>query len=80
MPGHDKKVWFKNDRNAPLINGALIALGVLAIVDNIVAHWLLELHRAIPGPWAGPVEAGLVVLGVGMLLLGLGREIRARRH
>lgn len=63
----------KNDRNDSLINGALIALGALAIVDNVVAHWLLGLHQAIPGPWAGAVEVGLVVLGVGMLILGLWR-------
>jgi hypothetical protein len=68
---------FKNDRNAPLINSILIALGTLAIVDNIVVHWLLGLHRAIPGPWADPVEAGLVVLGVGMLILDLWREGQA---
>lgn len=73
------KDMFRNDRNDPLINGILIALGALAIVDNIMANWLLGLHRAIPGPWAGPVEAALVVLGVGMLILGLWREARARQ-
>ena len=58
----------------------LIALGALAIVDNLVAHWLLGLHRAVPGPWAFPVEVGLVVLGAGLLLIGLWRERRARRQ
>ena len=70
----------RNDRNNALINGALIALGALAIVDNVVAHWLLGLHRAIPGPWAGAVEIGLVVLGASMLILGLWREVQARRR
>ena len=70
VPSHDQKNMFKNDRNDVLINGALIALGALAIVDNVVAHWLLGLHRAIPGPWAGVVEVGLIVLGAGMLILG----------
>lgn len=70
----------RNDHNDALINGALIALGALAIVDNVVAHWLLGLHRAIPGPWAGAVEVGLVVLGAGMLILGIWREVQARRR
>jgi uncharacterized membrane protein len=80
MPHHDKNDLLRHDRNDALINGALIALGALAIVDNVVAHWLLGLHRAIPGPWADVVEAGLVVLGAGMLILGLWREARARRR
>lgn len=69
----------QNDRTDALVNGALIGIGILAIVDNIVAHWLLGLHRAVPGPWAGPVEIGLVVLGAGMTAFGLWRERYARR-
>jgi len=70
----------RHGRTDALLNGALIALGALAIVDNVVFHWLLQLHRAIPGPWAGTVEGGLIVLGVGMLAVGLWREKQARRH
>lgn len=66
------------DRTDAMINGALIALGALAVVDNVVAHWLLGLHRAVPGPWAGPVEVGLVLGGAGLVVLGLRRERRAR--
>ena len=68
-----------NDCNGPLINGGLIALGALAILDNVVAHWMLGLHRAVPGPWAGPVEVSLVALGALLLAPGLWREWRARR-
>jgi uncharacterized membrane protein len=67
------------ERNGALLNGALIALGALAIVDNVVAHWLLGLHRAVPGPDADAVEAGLVALGAALLLAGTWRERRARR-
>jgi uncharacterized membrane protein len=70
----------RNSRNEPLVNGALIALGALAIVDNVVAHWLLGLHRAIPGPGAVYVEVGLVILGAVLLAFGLWREVRARRR
>jgi len=66
-------------RNAALLNGALIALGALAIVDNLLFHWLLGLHRAVPGPNATAVEIGLVVLGTVLLVIGLWREQRARR-
>ena len=69
-----------DDRTSALINGALIGLGALAIMDNIVAHWLLGLHRAVPGPWATPMEIGLVLLGAGMLAVGLWREHEARRR
>ena len=70
----------KDGRNGALINGALIGLGTLAIVDNVAAHWLLGLHRAVPWSWAGPVEVGLVALGTSMLAPGLWRERRARRR
>ncbi len=68
----------RHERNDALLNGALIGLGELAVLDNVIAHWLLRLHRAIPGPLAGYVEVGLVVLGSGMLIGGIWRELRAR--
>ncbi len=67
------------DRNDALVNGALIAIGVLGIVDNLVVHWILGLHRAVPGPHAMLVEVVLVVGSGGLLTLGLWREARARR-
>ena len=69
----------RSDRSGALVNGALIAIGTLGVIDNVVVHWLLRLHRAVPGPWATEVEIALVVLSLGLLLVGLGREIRARR-
>lgn len=68
------------ERTDALINGGLISVGVLGVVDNVVVHWLLALHRAVPGPYATPVEVILVVLSTGLLVLGLWRETRARRH
>lgn len=66
-------------RTDAMINGALIALGGLGILDNVVFHWLLELHRAIPGEHALEVELVLVAASVALLLLGVGREYRARK-
>lgn len=67
------------ERNDAMINGALIALGALGIIDNVVFHWTLELHRAIPGPHALTVEVVLVILSAGLLVVGIWREGRARR-
>jgi hypothetical protein len=66
-------------RNDALLNGALIALGAAAILDNVLSHWLLGLHRAVPGELATPVEVALAVLGGGAVLVGVGRERRASR-
>ena len=77
MTGH----WRRDGaRNSTLVNGALIATGALAIIDNIGAHWVLQLHRAVPGRHATSVEIGLVVLGTGLLILGIWREAQARRR
>lgn len=44
-----------SERNDAVPNGALIALGALAILDNV--HWLFGLHRAVPdympSRWSG---------------------------
>ncbi len=70
-----------SDRTDALLNGALIAVGAAAILDNLFSHWLLGLHRAVPGEWAIRVEVGLVVLGAILVGLGVRREVRARsRH
>jgi hypothetical protein len=69
----------RSDRRQPFLNGAMVALGVVAVVDNVVSHWILGLHRAVPGQAAAAVEASLVVLGVVLVTVGLGREARERR-
>lgn len=67
-------------RNDALLNGALITLGAMGIFDNVVNHWILELHRAIPGPYTLQVEIGLVAASTALLLTGLRRERQARRR
>ncbi|HEV2767418.1 MAG TPA: DUF2243 domain-containing protein [Acidimicrobiales bacterium] len=66
-------------RRQALVNGGMVALGVVAVVDNVVSHWLLGLHRAVPGDAATAVEVSLVVMGVVLVAVGLGREV-GQRH
>jgi uncharacterized membrane protein len=67
-------------RNIAALNGALMAIGLLGVVDNVVFHWLLGLHRLFDGP--EPVvfaaEAVIVVVGIALFGLGMFREGRAR--
>ncbi len=66
-------------RRGAFVNGALVALGAAAIVDNLLAHWLLGLHRAAPGRWALPLELVQLVVGAALLVAGIARERAARR-
>lgn len=66
-------------RSDAMLNGALIALGALGIVDNVLFHWVLGLHRAVPGEQALEVEYAFIGGGVLLLILGLWRERRTRR-
>lgn len=68
-----------SERTDAAANGGLIALGAAAIFDNVFSHWLLGLHRAVPGGWALPVEIALAVVGAVMIGVGVRRELRARR-
>ena len=68
-----------NARRQALLNGGMVALGAVAVIDNVVSHWLLGLHRAVPGDAATAVEVFLVVLGVALVAVGLLREVRQRR-
>jgi len=68
----------KRERRSALLNGALIALGAMGVLDNLILHWGLGLHRAIPGPRAFAVEVVLVIASGAVFGVGLWRERRAR--
>jgi uncharacterized membrane protein len=69
------------ERNAAVLNGALIAIGALGIYDNVVVHWILGWHRAIEGsPYSLHIEIGVVTVSALMLASGVARELRARRR
>lgn len=65
-------------RTDAMVNGALVGIGTLGVLDNIVVHWLWQLHRAVPGPHALGVEIALVVASTSAVTLGIWRERRAR--
>jgi ribose 5-phosphate isomerase B len=68
------------ERTGLLLNGALIALGAMGILDNVVIHWWLRLHRAVPGPHAFAAEVVLIIASAAILGLGMWRERVARRN
>ncbi len=67
------------ERTDAMLNGALIGLGALGILDNVVVHWILGWHRAIEDhPHTLEIEIGIVVVSTAMLVTGIVRERRAR--
>jgi hypothetical protein len=67
------------------VNGALIAMGALAVVDNVIVHWILGWHRLIDD-WSHEAnlaaESAMILLGAVMLAIGVRGErsqLRARR-
>jgi len=70
-----------SERNRILINGSLISLGLVAILDNIFSHWLFKWHRILPDETLSEyLEIALFILGLILLGMGLYREIKDRRH
>jgi hypothetical protein len=67
-------------RNDAMLNGALIAVGALGVADNVISHWILDLHRAVEdSPHALQIEIGIVAVSAAMMATGIIRERRARR-
>jgi uncharacterized membrane protein len=63
-------------RSDGLLAGALMALGALAVIDNVVFHWWLGFHR-FNEAWSHElnlaVEASLVLTGIAMVVIGVHR-------
>lgn len=70
----------RKERDDALLNGALIALGALATIDNIVGHGMLELDRVIPREQAFNVEVALVAFGIVMLVMECGASYDRGQH
>lgn len=65
------------ESNDAMLNGAFKVLGAVCVLDNVVVHWMLELHRAVPGSCALQVEWALVILGALLFAIGLRRALHA---
>lgn len=69
-----------NERNRILVNGSLISLGLVAVLDNIFSHWLFKWHRILPDETLSEyLEIALFILGLVLLGIGVYREIKDRR-
>jgi len=70
-----------SERNRILINGSLISLGLVAILDNVFSHWIFKWHRILPDETLSEyLEVALFILGLILFGIGLYREIKDRRH
>lgn len=67
-------------RNRILINGSLISLGLVAILDNVFSHWIFKWHRILPDKTLSEyLEVALFILGLILFGIGFYREIKDRR-
>jgi uncharacterized membrane protein len=70
-----------SSRTSANINGALIVIGLLGTVDNVLIHWILGLHRLIENSeYTLHAEILLVVASSGILAIGTYREWSARQR
>lgn len=68
------------ERNSILLNGALISVGLVAVLDMLIPHWLFKWHRLVPNHTISTVlEVALFIFGLISLGVGIYREIKARR-
>jgi uncharacterized membrane protein len=69
-----------NERNGVLLNGALIAMGLASVLDNVFSHWLFKWHRILPNHRLSTyLEIVLFIAGLIMLTIGIYREIKGRQ-
>lgn len=69
------------ERNRAFINGSLISLGAVAILDNIISHWIFKWHRILPDETLSEyLEVALFISGLIFLGIGLYRKIKDRRN
>ena len=67
-------------RNHVLLNGMLISIGLIAILDNIISHWIFKWHRILPDETLSKyLEIALFIAGIVMLGLGIYKEIKGRK-
>jgi hypothetical protein len=50
--------------NSSFFHGFLAAIGLFLTVDNILFHWVFQLHRVTSGPEANILEPMFVFIGI----------------
>jgi hypothetical protein len=69
-----------SERNRILINGSLISIGLVAILDNIISHWIFKWHSILPDQTLSKyLEIASFILGLILLGIGTYRERKDRR-
>lgn len=72
---------YEFERNYVLLNGALISLGLAAILDMLIPHWLLKWHRLVPNHTLSTyLEIALFIVGLVLFGAGIYREVKDRNH
>jgi len=67
-------------RNHILLNGMLISVGLIAVLDNVISHWLFKWHRILPDETLSKyLETALFITGIVMLVSGIYREVKDRK-
>lgn len=67
-------VIFKLYFASSFFNGFVVAIGVFLIFDNVVFHWIFQLHRITNGSEANILEPLAVLIGILFLWYGLSKE------
>lgn len=63
-----------------MLNGMLISVGLIAVLDNVISHWLFKWHRILPDEMLSKyLEIALFIAGIVLLVLGIYREIKGRK-
>ncbi|MBY6036406.1 DUF2243 domain-containing protein [Fictibacillus nanhaiensis] len=53
--------------NSSYFHGFLAAIGLFLTVDNILFHWVFQLHRITSGPEANWLEPVFIMIGAGFV-------------
>jgi hypothetical protein len=70
-----------SQRTSANLNGALIVIGLLGTLDNVLVHWILGLHRLIEGSaYTLHAEIALVIASSAILAIGIYREWTVRQR
>jgi hypothetical protein len=62
--------------HSSFFHGFIAAIGLFLTVDNILFHWVFQLHRVTSGPEANVLEPLFVIAGVGLVYYTWKKELQ----